>query len=160
MKSTILFLTILTTALMAGLFFAWSVSVMPGLKRLGDREFMLSMQAMNRAIQNPIFLSCFMGVLVLSAASCWLQFEKPLPQSYYWLVAASLVYLIGVFGVTIFGNIPLNNALDALDVARENASGLSAFRNNFEAKWNTLNNIRTLASVISVSLLVAMLMKK
>jgi uncharacterized membrane protein len=33
MKNMILFFAIIATGLMAGLFYAWSVSVMPGLKK-------------------------------------------------------------------------------------------------------------------------------
>jgi hypothetical protein len=28
------------------------------------------------------------------------------------LLAATVIYLIGVFGLTVFGNVPLNNTLD------------------------------------------------
>lgn len=160
MKHTILFFTIVTTALMAGLFFSWSVSVMPGLKRLSDREFVLAMQAMNRAIINPVFLACFMGAGVLLAVSCFLQFEKPVPPTYYWLLAASLIYLIGVLGVTFLGNIPLNNALDALNAETTGESALSTFRQQFELNWTALNHIRTISSLVSLCMLLGMFFKK
>ena len=59
--NVILVITATLTALMAGLFFAWSCSVMPGFARLKDREFVAAMQAANRAIQNPVFFAAFFG---------------------------------------------------------------------------------------------------
>jgi len=43
------------TALMGGLLFSYSCSVVLGLKTLPDQEYIMTMQAINRAIQNPVF---------------------------------------------------------------------------------------------------------
>jgi uncharacterized membrane protein len=42
------------------------------------------------------------------------------------LLAATVIYLIGVFGVTVFGNVPLNNTLERfnLDSASEKEKSL------------------------------------
>ncbi|ACU05463.1 DUF1772 domain-containing protein [Pedobacter heparinus] len=153
MKNTILFLSILTTALMAGLFYSWSISVMRGLKTLPDREFILSMQAMNRAIQNPLFFICFFGAAIFLLISCYQQFGPSLNREYYLLIAATLIYLIGVPGLTIFGNVPLNNMLDSFDVNGSSVDSLSKMRLGFEAKWNYLNNMRSIAAILSTCLL-------
>ena len=42
-------------ALIAGLFYSFSVAVMTGLARADDRTFIDTMQRINRAIQNPMF---------------------------------------------------------------------------------------------------------
>src|SRR5262249_16863870 len=62
--------------LMAGVFFAFSTSVMRGLARLGPAEAIAAMQAMNRAILNPLFLACFFG----SAVACILAMVSALWQ--------------------------------------------------------------------------------
>jgi uncharacterized membrane protein len=160
MKTTILFLTILSVGLIAGLFYSWSISVMLGLKKVPAKEFIVAMQAMNRAIQNPLFLSCFMGALVLLASSCWLQYQKPLDTSYYLLIAATLLYAIGVVGITFGGNIPLNNMLDAFDVNNANENAMMKLRTAFESKWNNLNNIRTVFAILSFATLILMLLVK
>jgi uncharacterized membrane protein len=56
-----------TTALMAGLFFAWSYSITLGLARLSDEAYIAAMQAGNRTILNPTFYIVFFGVALLSA---------------------------------------------------------------------------------------------
>jgi uncharacterized membrane protein len=52
--------------LMAGLFFAFSVSVMKALARLPSAEGIAAMQSINVAIINPVFLAVFFG----TAAAC------------------------------------------------------------------------------------------
>jgi uncharacterized membrane protein len=153
MKPLVLFLSTLTVGLMAGLFYAWSVSVMPGLKKLPDREFIMAMQSMNKAIQNPLFFIAFFGAAICLPVSCLLLFKKPLGIDYWLLAGATCIYLAGIMGVTILGNVPLNNMLEGFDI---NAPGesISAMRSAFENKWNTLNTVRTVSAILSFSLLV------
>ena len=57
-----------TTGLIAGLFFAYANNVMPALRGADDRAFVDVMQRINVVILNPLFLSTFMGGLVISIA--------------------------------------------------------------------------------------------
>jgi len=150
----ILVITTTTTALMAGLFYAWSCSVMLGFARLSDREFISAMQATNRAIQNPIFFAAFFGAPILLPLSVFFHYGQPLPVRFWFLLAATIIYLIGTFGVTIFGNVPLNNMLDRFDlqVASEEETALQ--RANFEGRWNNLNTIRTVSSTLAITLII------
>lgn len=145
---------------MAGLFYAWSISVMPGLKKLPDREFILAMQSMNRAIQNPIFFICFFGSIFFLATSCFLQYQYPLGPSYYLLLTATALYLVGVLGITVFGNIPLNNMLDAFEVNGASLEAMLKLRTIFEGKWNYLNNIRSVAVFLSLCSIVGVVFLK
>ena len=70
------------------------------------------------------------------------------------MVIASIVYFVGVFGVTVLGNVPLNEALDKFDLATASASEINAQRIKFEVSWNRLHAIRTIASMISLVLTV------
>jgi uncharacterized membrane protein len=149
-----LLLTTICVGLMAGVFYAYSCSVMPGLSRLPDREFLAAMQSINRAIQNPVFFISFFGALVLLPVCSFMKFGHPLLLSSRFIIAATLVYLIGAFGVTVFGNIPLNNSLDKFDYANASGEALNLQRAAFEAKWNSLNLVRALSSVISFILVV------
>lgn len=162
MKTTeiILILTALFISLMAGLFYAYSCSVIPGLGKLADAEYLRAMQSINREIQNPLFFLCFFGALILLPVCLYGNFGQPVPPQFFWLLAAALCYGIGVFGVTVFGNVPLNEALDRFDLTHATALIIRAQRLSFEAKWNWLNHIRTFASVASaVCMLLALLNK-
>jgi uncharacterized membrane protein len=153
-SNIILTITALTTALMAGLFFSWSVSVTPGLARVGTPEYLASFQAMNRAILNPVFLSCFMGTAILLPVSTYLQYCQPVTISFWFLLTASVLYIIGVFGVTMAGNVPLNDMLDAFQIENATTQSMEEMRNKFEHTWNRLNMIRTLSSIAAIVLVI------
>ncbi len=159
MKTTLTFVTILTTGIIAGLFFSWSVSVMPGLRKVTDREFIAAMQAMNRAILNPLFLICFMGALILLAISCFSFYQKPFATEYYLLLTATILYLAGVIGITFIGNIPLNNMLENFRLADATDDTMRKLRLAFEEKWVYLNNLRTGFSIGAFCLLIIRLIK-
>ena len=127
----ILILTGNVTALMAGLFFAWSWSVTLGLRRLSDKEYLSAMQAMNRAILNPVFFVCFFGAALLLPLNAYLEFGRSTSNRFWYLFAATCFYLIGVMGVTVFGNIPLNNALEAFDLKTASTEEMAKSRSNF-----------------------------
>jgi uncharacterized membrane protein len=158
MKKSYMLLVITTTltGLMAGLFYAWSVSVTPGIGRLGDKEFLLSFQAMNKAIINPLFMICFLGAAVMLPIATFTQ-----PASVRWLLlGATVAYIGGVIAVTFIGNIPLNNALDRLNIASSTSEQLATFREEFESKWNALNNVRSIANTLALVLAILACIKK
>ncbi len=153
----LLFLTVLFTALIAGLFFAWEVSVIVGLKKVSNRSFVETMWHINRRIQNPAFLTVFMGVALLLPLCTYWNFD-PEDSASYWLLVSALCYLLGVMAVTIFGNVPLNNQLDQIDLEKADDETYSKARQNYERPWNGFNRIRTVFAILSlVSLLTAIL---
>jgi uncharacterized membrane protein len=153
-SNLLLIVTATTTALMAGLFYAWSVSVTPGLAQVTDREYVAAMQAMNRAILNPVFFAAFMGTLFLLPVTTYLHYDQPLSARFWFLLTATVVYGVGVFGVTIVGNVPLNNALDAFPLVAASDAEISARRVSFEGPWNSLNTIRSYAAVLAIVLVI------
>jgi uncharacterized membrane protein len=137
------FLAVLGSGLMAGLFFAFSVSVMGALARLPAEQGAAAMSAINVVIVNPVFLTVFMGmtlicaVLAVKAVVGWSQ-----PGS-FWLLAGSLFYLVGIFAVTAAFNVPLNDALAA------DAGGAGWTR--YLAQWVPWNHVRTTAGMLSLA---------
>ena len=110
-ETIILASAILLTGLMAGIFFTWSNAVKPGIGKLSDLEYLRSLQSMNRVILNKAFIGIFLGAIIAVALVPIFHF-KIAPNSIFWLLLLALVtYWIGVFGVTVFGNIPLNESL-------------------------------------------------
>jgi uncharacterized membrane protein len=142
-----LLFTAILVGLTAGLFFAWSCSVVPGLGRLPDDQYILAFQSLNRAIQNPVFFLCFIGSVIVLPACAWMHHGQTM--RFWLLLAATFVYLVGVIGVTGLGNVPLNEALDKLEVKGMTMAQLAEQRRLFEGPWNELNNWRTGACVVS-----------
>ncbi len=148
-------------ALISGLFYAYACSVNPGLSRLGDAEYLRAMQFINRVILNPWFFASFMGTLVATPLATWMHYRYfGANTSFYLLVAASVVYAVGVFGVTALGNVPLNESLEAFNIGSATAEELNIRRTTFEIPWNRLHAIRTWANVAALVLLLAAVVKK
>ncbi|MEO6221461.1 MAG: DUF1772 domain-containing protein [Ginsengibacter sp.] len=153
-SNALLVLTTTCTALMAGLFYSYSYSVVPGFKLLNDTEYIAGMQSINKAIQSPVFFICFFGALLLWPVSTYLNYFQHPPLRFWLLLTATILYLTGVFGVTIFGNIPLNNTLEKFNLLNASKDTISLQRAIFEGRWNNLNLIRTISSILSLVLVI------
>lgn len=152
MITLLLIITAVLTALIAGLFYSYSCSVVLGLGKLTDVEYLKAMQNINREILNPLFFISFIGTAVLLPLSTFV-FRGHQPV-FIFLLLATLAYLIGVFGVTVGGNVPMNDILDKFDISTSTTEAIKQMRATFENRWNFLNNIRTLFSLISILMVV------
>lgn len=159
MKNAFVFLSIVTVGLVAGLFYSWAISVMRGLKNVPDREFIIAMQSMNKAILNPLFFLCFFGAVLFLVVSCFKVYEGNYSLGFSLVVSATVLYIVGVMAVTVFVNVPLNNALDSFTVNTASAASIKAMREAFEGKWNFYNNIRTICSVLAFICLTFMVLQ-
>jgi uncharacterized membrane protein len=96
---------------------------------------------------NPAFFLVFFGSLILLAISTVQHYQQGL--TFWLLLAASLTYLIGTFGVTGLGNVPLNDALDILELGELSLDLKARTRQQYELKWNRLHMIRTVFAVLA-----------
>ena len=133
----------LGAGLMAGLFFAFSVSVMRALASRPPAEGIAAMQAINRAILNPVFLVVFTGTALASVATLF--------SGNAWLLAGGALYLAGGFGVTALFNVPRNNALARASAEDAESARLWA---DYLATWTAWNHVRTAASLAALALLI------
>lgn len=145
----------LTMGLMAGVFYAYSCSVMLGLGRADDRTFVTAMQRINVAILNGWFAIAFGGALLFTALAAVLHVAGPggdgdrsaLP----WIVAALVLYGV-VLAITMRINVPLNEQLNAAGEP-DRIADLAAVRERFEATWVRWNLVRTLGSTAAFACL-------
>lgn len=159
MKSFVFFITVLLNALSTGFFFAWSVSVVLGIKKVSDFTYLETMQNINREILNPFFFLVFFGGLITLIINTALQYNnKP---GFWFHFASAIIFLIGVFGVTAFGNVPLNDALNNLNIDKLNVVELKNFRSYYEGSWNGYHTLRTVSNIVSfILLLIPIFIKK
>ncbi len=160
MNTIILIITTLFSGLMAGLFYAWSISVTPGIAKINDVSYLQAFQAMNRAILNPLFFVVFFGLVVLLPVLSYLSFQNSMSNQFWYVILATIIYFAGIMGVTIGGNVPLNNALEALQIESMTQEQMDEFRKGFESKWNRLNTIRTISSIATFLLLVVICIRE
>lgn len=148
----------LLCSLVAGFVFAFACVVMPGIGSLGDREFLRSFQVMDRVIQNnqPLFVLVWAGSAVALLVSAVIGFGGLTGVDRTLLVAAVVIYLLGVQLPTLTINVPLNNQLQTLDLEEMADDALTEARAEFEPRWNRWNRIRTVLATLTSLLLIVL----
>lgn len=152
-KLVILIVATLLTGLSAGLCFTWSNAVTTGLSRLDDISYLAAFQQMNRTILNPTFFVVFLGPVFAIAGSVFLHRNSVTPVLWM-MIAAAILYFVGVGLVTVLGNIPINEVLNKTDLNAIDSVDAKALRMRFEHDWVRLHRIRTYTSSISFLLLI------
>ncbi|HEY4008292.1 MAG TPA: anthrone oxygenase family protein [Pseudonocardia sp.] len=132
-------LGLLGSALVAGIFYAFSSFVMPALGRLPADQGIAAMQSMNITAIRPAFMSVMFGtalvcvVLITCAVRGWSSgYAVP-------LLVGSLLYLAGVIVLTIAFHVPLNDSLAVLDPAAAGSAGQWA---GYLSRWGAGNQLR------------------
>jgi uncharacterized membrane protein len=141
---------IIGCALMAGLYFAFSNTIMPTLAKLEPSEGILVMQTINRTILNPLFLLLFVGTAIACVVLVMFSLGKLSAINVTLLILGAVIYILGSFIVTAMVNVPLNDTLATLAA---NAAASPDFWANYLQNWTTWNHVRTVASVTAALLL-------
>ena len=129
----------LACALLGGLYFAFSAFIMRALEESGPAG-VTAMNAINRVILRSWFMPLFVGTTLASLALAVLGlFELPALRGGC-LIAGGLLYGAGMFGVTMFCNVPLNNAL--AEVTAETRAGTAIWK-DYLRRWTLWNHLRT-----------------
>lgn len=144
----VLVVATVAAGLIAGLFYAYACSVMPGLARGSAETFVEGLRGINVAIVNGWFLLTFLGAPVLAAAAGILRLGASTPL---WWTVAGFVFLVATIVITRAVHIPMN---DALAASRDSAQRL---RDRFEARWVRWNVARTGTSIAGFGCLVGAL---
>ena len=138
------FIAALGSGLIGGVFFAFSALVMKALGRLPPAGGIAAMQSINVAVLNPVFFGAFFGTAILCillAIAAIIRWSAP---GACYLLAGSLLYLVGTILVTMVRNVPLNNRLAS--VKADSAAGKSVWT-EYLSNWTTWNHVRTAASL-------------
>jgi uncharacterized membrane protein len=137
------FAAILGTGMVAGVFLAFSSFIMQALSRLPAEQGIGAMQQINLTVINPLF----MGILFGSAGLCLLMgyaaWRGGLHPQNQLLLIASVLYLVGVIGVTLAFNVPLNDVL--ADVEPQRAADLQIWTEYLKS-WTRWNSVRGFAA--------------
>ena len=147
LRTPVLLAALLASGLQAGTYFTWASGVMPGLAHTDDATFVKAMQQVNVSIVNPVFIATFVGAPLLAAVGVVVAGGPARPWA-----AAGLALAVLTVVVTAAGNIPLNDALAAIDPGA-GASTLHAAREAFEDSWVRWNVLRALTSTAALGCL-------
>lgn len=142
----------LLVGLSAGFFFTYEASVTLALGDVRDVTYVETFQAVNETVRNPAFGIVFFGAIPAMLIAIVVNWADASTRRRALLIAALASYLVGVV-ITGTGNVPLN---DQLATATTLTSEMAAeARREFEADWNRLNLLRSLAVGVSFMALIA-----
>ena len=149
----------LLCSLVAGLVLTFAIVVMPGIKTMGDLDFLKSFKAMDRVIQDnqPIFMLVWLGSALVLLATTLLGIWRLEGLDRILLIVACVIYLFGVHAPTVTINIPINNHLQTQNLDTMTESELRAIAETFETRWLRWNTIRTVIATLTTVLLLVLL---
>ena len=148
---------VLGSALVGGVFFAFSSFVMKALARVPAAEGIAAMQSINIVVINPSFLGAFIGTAVLSVGVAGVALSDPGKLSSMYLLGGAVFYFVGTFLVTILGNVPLNDQLAAVTAADPDAAEIWAI---YLERWTMWNSTRTVAAMVAAVLFTISLLQR
>jgi uncharacterized membrane protein len=134
--------TAIGSAAVGGTYLAFSVMVMPALRRLTAGQATAAMLEINRTAEKGAFRVIFSVALVFSLALPIWVIGLPGTPTVLDFVAGLLAFASAL--VTIVANIPLNNRL-----VREGAG----FWDQYDRRWTRLNTVRAVLALGAVGVI-------
>lgn len=146
------FFLALWSAVIGGVFSAFSEFIMSALLRTTPAGGIEAMQQINRTVIKTQFVAGILLIAPLSVLFAFYSLTVFEGAALTTLILAPIVYLPTVFLMTIFGNVPMNNKLDRVDHTSTDAE---AYWSKYVRDWTRLNHARSLGSVLTAGLYIA-----
>ncbi len=144
---------VIAYALVAGVFLTFSDFVMASLKAAQPAGGIESMQIINRKVFRTVFMVLLIGMSVASPLLIRYSASEVGDPASLWVTSGALIYIVGVFLVTLIFNVPMNTRLDRMDF---DSSEAAAYWQHYVPRWSFWNWVRAIASTMSaVCLLIA-----
>jgi uncharacterized membrane protein len=150
----LLWFSALGCGLIAGLYFAFSTFIMTALDRIGHAQGIAVMNAINVEIVRSLFMPIFLGTTLTSAVLAIIGFLRWGEPGAMAMLAGGVIYVVGMFIVTMVFNVPLNDALMAVGPSSSEAASLWP---RYLKDWTMWNHVRTIASLAAFALYIAAL---
>ena len=144
-------LAVLAYALVGGVFLAFSDFIMRSLSLTGGTGGADAMQVINREVFRWVFMALFLGMAAVSLVIVVYGAMGLADPTRILILLAGLVYLVGCFGVTVFFNVPMNEALAGMDLSED--ATRAYWTGTYLPRWTFWNTVRTVACVVSAALL-------
>jgi len=129
--------------LLAGLYFAFSAFIMSSLGRIDQASGIAAMNAINVTIVRSLFMPIFLGTTLASLILVVMALLRRDEPGAAMILAGGVLYVVGMTGVTMACNVPLNDALAAVDPSTHEAATLWS---RYLKDWTLWNHVRTVAS--------------
>ncbi len=146
----LLWFSTISAGIMAGVYFTFSAFAMRAFAELGDEAGARAMQVINRMILKSAFLPLFFASTLSCAVLLALGLLGFGGDKAMLMASGGGVYVVGMFVVTVIGNVPLNDRLEAVEAGTEEGAEMWRI---YLSNWTPFNHIRTLACIASLVLL-------
>lgn len=142
-------------ALMGGVYFAFSAFIMAAFARITPPNGIDAMAAINDVILRSLFMPLFMGTTIAALVLVGIGAVRWGEPGSAAMVFGGVVYVVGMFGVTMVFNVPLNNELVAAAAAPDrNAPDVWS---RYLVTWTRWSHLRTIASTVAAVAFIAAL---
>ena len=136
----------LASCLVAGIFLSFSDFTMRSLRLAAPEAGTQAMQILNREVFRSILIVLLIGMSGISTVIGLVAFIWPPVAGYALVMFGSLSYVIGVFGVTMLGNVPKNQKLAAMP---DGSAEAQAYWPTYYTGWMFWNHVRTFFSFVT-----------
>ncbi len=136
----------LWSAVVGGNFSAFSEFIMSALKKTEPVGGIEAMQHINRDVIKSQFVAGILSIAVFSVLFAGYSLFVFDGAALVTLVIAAIVYVSSVFLMTMFGNVPMNNALAQLDHSSLDAR---IYWEKYVRNWTLLNHARSIGSILT-----------
>jgi len=143
--------SILAFALLSGVFLAFSDFIMRSLANTGGVGGIEAMQVINREVFRYVFMILFIGMAPISMLLAGYSFFTLSGPAATLIIIAAATYLVAAFGVTVAFNVPLNEALDPMDLGSRATTRF--WTETYLPRWTFWNSVRAIACGLAAAIL-------
>lgn len=137
--------------LLAGVYFAFSTFIMTALDRAGQAAGIAAMNAISTTIMRSLFLPLFLATSLISLLLVGVALFRWGESDALPMLCGGIIYVVGMFLVTMVFTEPLNRALAVVDPT--SASGAEVW-SGYLQDWTPWNHVRTIASTAAATLFI------
>jgi uncharacterized membrane protein len=138
--------------LLGGLYFAFSAFIMRAFERIGPARGVAAMNSINTEILRSAFMPFFFGTTLGAAVLAIVGALRAAEPAALCMLVGGIVYVAGMFIVTMVRNVPLNNLLAASGTTGDADTALWT---RYLRSWTRWNHVRTLTSIAASALFIA-----
>ena len=143
--------SIIAYGLLGGVFLAFSDFIMRSLANTGGTGGAEAMQVINREVFRWVFMTLFLGMGAVSVFIVVYSVMNLAGGPQFLILLGALVYLLGCFAVTVFFNVPMNEALARMELSDETIK--TYWLNTYVPRWTMWNTVRTVACAVAAVLM-------
>lgn len=141
---TVIEVSVIACGLVSGVFLAFSDFIMRSLDGSEKAAGVEVMQVINREVFRTVFMFLLIGMSILFPLIAGYAYYSISGPTAGLIMTGGTVYFFGVFVVSIFFNIPMNERLDKQEYA--GAEAATYWSNVYFPRWTFWNYVRAISS--------------